>query len=92
MPQPRRLVAAVRLALTLLLAVGLLACSSPGASAHDWLDEAAVDRWVTEYLDAEGSPGAAVAVVHDGQVIVETGDGTKDVPITARRRRCRSAR
>ena len=91
MPEHRTRRRLSRLASTLLLAVGLLVWSSPGASAQDRLDTAAVDRWVTDYLEAEGLPGAAVAVVHDGQVVVETGHGTKDAPVTATTP-CRSAR
>lgn len=84
MPHSRsRSVHAARLVVALLIAIGLLVSTPALASADDRVDTAAVDRWIADYLRAEGLPGAAVAVVHDGQVVVETGQSTDDTPITA---------
>ncbi|GAA1845348.1 serine hydrolase domain-containing protein [Microlunatus capsulatus] len=73
----------VRLAVALTLAAGLLLLFAVPASADERVDIATVDRWIWDYLRAEGLPGAAVAVVHDGQIVVETGQSTNGDPITA---------
>lgn len=69
--------------MVVLVALGLLISGPTVASADGRVDSTSVDRWVRQYLKAEGLPGAAVAVVHDGKIVVETGQSTGDTPITA---------
>ncbi len=45
------------------------------ASAPVELDRPAVDRFVGDYLDRHGLPGATVAVVHDGETVLTAGYG-----------------
>lgn len=56
---------------------------APPAHAEGTIDRRAVHRFVADYVDRHGLPGAAVAVVRHGAVIDETGVG-EDGAITAR--------
>lgn len=58
---------------------------APSASARSPLDPGAVDRYVSDYLDRHGLPGAAVAVVRDGETVHTAGYGaTRGDAITDR--------
>ncbi|MDA0564508.1 beta-lactamase family protein [Streptomonospora sp. S1-112] len=68
--------------LSLLLAVsaalapaGPAAADPGGPGGPGGLDTAEVDAFVTAYLDRHGLPGAAVAVVRDGETVHEAGYG-----------------
>ncbi|GAA4947179.1 serine hydrolase domain-containing protein [Streptomonospora halophila] len=65
--------------LFLALAASVLVPSAVPASADagtaEGLDPAAADAFITDYLDRHGLPGAAVAVVHDGETVFEAGYG-----------------
>ncbi len=69
-----------RLKLTLLFLLTMLVVlpTTPavaGGAAPDELDRSRVDAFVDDYLDRNGLPGATVAVVKDGEVVLETGFG-----------------
>ncbi|GAA1449316.1 serine hydrolase domain-containing protein [Nocardiopsis tropica] len=61
--------------LCLLLAMSALLTVAAPAHARDGFDPAEVDAFVTAYLDRHGLPGAAVAVVKDGETVHEAGYG-----------------
>ncbi|WP_336215971.1 serine hydrolase domain-containing protein [Nonomuraea sp. LPB2021202275-12-8] len=67
----------MRLVLVLSLVLAVLAPVAAPASAvvPDGFDPAKVDAFVTGYLDRHGLPGAAVAVVRDGEIVHEAGYG-----------------
>ncbi len=70
--------------LCLLLTVSaLLAVAAPAQAREDFSPER-VDAFVTAYLDRHGLPGAAVAVVKDGETVYEAGYGedSEGRPIT----------
>ena len=56
------------------------------ARAHQAFDTAAVDEYVTNYIDKNGLPGAAIVVVKDGKVLYEKGYGhdSNGKPLTAK--------
>ncbi|TDD46077.1 class A beta-lactamase-related serine hydrolase [Nonomuraea terrae] len=68
-----RLVLALSLVLTLPI-LGPLAVPA-SAAAPGRFDPSKVDTYVTGYLDRHGLPGAAVAVVRDGEIVHEAGYG-----------------
>ena len=67
----------------MLIVIGLLVSTPALASADDRLDPTAVDRWVADYLRAEGLPGAAVSVIHRRRDRGGGRQSTDDTPITA---------
>lgn len=63
------------LALSLVLAVLGPVAAPASAVVPGGFDPAKVDAFVTGYLDRHGLPGAAVAVVRDGEIVHEAGYG-----------------
>src|SRR5690606_36490374 len=64
-------------ALSVILALSVVGASAAPAAAEppDGFSPQQVDAFVTGYLDRHGLPGAAVAVVKDGEVVHEAGYG-----------------
>lgn len=69
--------------IVLALSLGWVAAAVTPASAEGRPSTSSVDEWVDAYLRTEGLSGAAVAVVRDGQIVVETCRSTEATTITA---------
>ena len=85
----RQAIAGMRVMAALLAAIMLWVGSPVGSASAapaepEQLDAGAVDSYVEDYLDRHGLVGAAVAVVHDGQVLHTAGYGdSRDAETTA---------
>jgi CubicO group peptidase (beta-lactamase class C family) len=76
-----------KLGIILLMAIILLnLCNQLSAQAAQSFDTTNVDKYVTNYLQKNGLPGAAIVVVKDGKVLYEKGFGhdSDGKPLTAK--------
>lgn len=84
--RPRRWFGSVAILLVLTSAlIGFRPDHARADPDHVALDRAAVNTFVTRYLDRHGLVGAGVAVVQDGRILHTAGYGsTDDAPVTSR--------
>src|SRR5262245_62741765 len=65
--------------LCVILSLTILSSNSPGFAQQKQIDFAELDRVALEELKQRNTPGAAVAVIKDGQVIYAKGYGVASI-------------